>query len=343
MEFIVGADISSLQAMEDQNAKFYDIDGSREDAVKILARHGVNYIRLRLFHHPTESFDRGDYCDLEHTIAFAKRVKKQGLGLLLDFHYSDFWADWKQQSIPDAWQGQSKEELEQSVYAYTKEVLLKLKKEDALPDMVQIGNEIGKGLLWEYGSLEHPDAMAAFLNAGIDAVYDVEPAIKTMIHIECGADVERTQTFFDTLLKHGLKDYDYLGLSFYPYWAGSYEKLQENLKNIRECYGKDVIIVETAFPYTDETHDTTPNVVTGELTQKTMNLAPSVANQKKVTEDVIEIVRKQPNGKGVFYWEPAWYQVDGVGAAKGMGNEWENQAMFDSTGQALPSICAFGR
>ena len=120
MNFIMGADVSSLQAMEDRGAKFYDLDGMESDALSILSAHGVNYIRLRLFNRPTESFDGGDYCDLEHTLEMAKRVKKQGLGLLLDFHYSDFWADWKQQSIPKDWENQSAKELEQSIYTYTK-------------------------------------------------------------------------------------------------------------------------------------------------------------------------------------------------------------------------------
>jgi arabinogalactan endo-1,4-beta-galactosidase len=343
-KFVMGVDISSLQAMEDQQAKFYDLDGKEKDALSILAKHGVNYIRLRLFYRPTESFDGGNYCDLEHTLAMAKRVKKRGFGLLLDFHYSDFWADWRNQKIPHDWEGQSAKELESSVYRYTKRVIQEFQKQDAIPDMVQIGNEIGNGLLWNYGLVEHPKQMAAFLNAGLRAVGECNRCslkIKTVLHVECGADPDKTEKVFHLLMQEGLQEYDYIGLSYYPYWSGSYGKLKQNMKNIETCFHKDIIIVETAFPYTDESHDDMPNVVTSDLTKKTMNLLPSVHNQRAVTEQIIQIVKESENGVGVFYWEPGWYQIPGVGVSRGKGNEWENQAMFDSTGHALESICSF--
>lgn len=344
MDFIIGADVSSLQAMEDQRAKFYDLDGREDDALSILAAHGVNCIRLRLFNRPTESFDGGDYCDLEHTLEMAQRVKKQGLGLLLDFHYSDFWADWKQQNIPQDWKDQFAEELEQSIYTFTKDVLLEFARCAAMPDIVQIGNEIGKGLLWDFGRMEYPGQIAAFLNAGLRAVDELNRdgvSMKTMLHVECGADVPRTEQFFCSLFQNGLNDFDYVGLSYYPYWAGPYSGLVKNMENIEKCFHKKVMIVETAFPYSDESHDEMPNVVTGALTQETMNLIPSVDNQRNVFSRVIDTVRGQENGCGVFYWEPVWYQVKGVGVARGKGNEWENQAMFDADGHALESICAF--
>lgn len=204
MEFIKGADVSSLQAMEDYGAKFYDFDGNEADALAILQGHGVNYIRLRLFHQPTRSFDGGDYCDLPHTVLMAKRIKARGLGFLLDFHYSDFWADWKAQTIPVQWQGMSADELEHQVYAYTCEVLQTLTDAGAAPDMVQIGNEIGKGMLWEYGSLKHPRQLAIFLNAGLSAVRAVceknRLQMRTVLHVECGADMPRTEQFLPNYL-----------------------------------------------------------------------------------------------------------------------------------------------
>lgn len=345
MKFIKGADISSLQAMEDYGAKFYDLNGNEQDALAILQRHGVNYIRLRIFNRPTESFDAGDYCDLLHTVSIAKRIKERGLGFLLDFHYSDFWADWKSQTIPKDWKMQSAAELEQSVYDYTWQVLDTLAKADALPDMVQVGNEIGKGLLWEFGDLEHPGQMAAFLNSGLRAVEEFSAGqkkiIKTVLHVECGADVERTEAFFLMLMEAGLREFDEIGLSYYPFWAGTYEKLSANIKNIQKNFQKPVLVMETAFPYTDASHDDMPNIVTGELTGETMQLWPSVENQKKVVRQVLETVKSMENGHGVFYWEPVWYCVKGVGVSKGKGNEWENQAMFDENGYALESIRVF--
>lgn len=344
MNFIMGADVSSLQAMEDQGAKFYDLDGMEREALSILSAHGVNCIRLRLFNRPTESFDGGDYCDLWHTLVMAERVKKQGMGLLLDFHYSDFWADWKKQNIPLDWEDQSAEKLEQSVYTFTKSVLQEFERCGAIPDIVQIGNEIGKGLLWDYGCLEYPGQIAAFLNAGFRAVNEINQegySIKTMLHLECGADTIRTEQFFDLLFQNGLDDFDYVGLSYYPYWSGPYHELANNMKNIWKRFHKRVMVVETAFPYTDESNDEMPNVVTGELTQETMKLTPSVENQCQVLEKIIDTVRAQENGCGVFYWEPTWYKIKGVGVARGKGNEWENQAMFDVSGQVLESIRVF--
>ena len=344
MDFLMGADISSLQAMEDQGAKYYDLDGTHKDAIGILQAHGVNAVRLRIWNRPEKSFDRGDYCDLKGTLAMAKRVKEAGLHLLLDFHYSDFWADWKKQTIPAQWSGQGKEELAESVYAYTGQVLRAMEADGAYPDMVQIGNEIGCGLLWDYGTLEHPENIALFLNQGIKAVRETDGNVhktEVMIHLECGGDAPRTERFFETLEQNGMTDYDVIGLSYYPYWAGGYEKLRENMRNLKERFGRRVVVVETAFPYTDESNDDMPNVVTSEITRKATGLEASVANQRKVTEEIIRLVKKEENGYGVYYWEPVWYCLKGVGMEKGSGNEWENQAMFDKNGRALESLKAF--
>ena len=344
MNFMIGADTSCLEAMEDRGARYYDLDGAEGDALKILSSHGVNFIRLRLFNDPVKSFDGGDYCNLEHTLKIAKRIRKYKMGFMLDFHYSDFWADWKAQAIPEKWAGQSVQEIEKSVYEYTKTAITQLKEQGTAPDVVQIGNEIGKGLLWEYGNLEHADNIVKFLNAGLKAVEEINAdnsRIKTMIHIECGADKERTEAFFSKLYENGLMDFDYVGLSYYPYWAGEYPKLEANMRNIKSRFNKQTVIVETAFPFTDESHDDMENIVTGKLTCETMGLEPSVENQRNVIHNIIENIKNTENGAGVFYWEPVWYQKSGVGVEKGKGNEWENQAMFDNTGHALESIRAF--
>lgn len=343
-EFILGADVSSLLAMEDYGAKYYDFDGKECNALEILQNHGMNYMRLRIWNDPLTSFDRGDYCNLENTIRIAKRIKEMGLKLLLDFHYCDTWADWKNQPVPRKWEGQNVEQLEESVYQYTKNVLETLYQEQAYPDMVQIGNEIGHGLLWDYGRLEHPENIVRFLNRGIDAVKDASTGAfraEIMLHAESGGNVEGTEHFFQMLQNYGITDYDVIGLSYYPYWAGDYQYLVENMNNLKEKFGKDVVVVETAFPYTDNSNDEMQNVVTGELTLKEMGLLPSEENQRKVMEQVIKTVRYEGNGDGVFYWEPVWYCLKGVGVSKGFGNEWENQALFDCNGKALEGIRAF--
>ncbi len=343
-DFLIGADVSSLQAMEDYGAKYYDFDGEEKDALELLKIHGVNYIRLRVWNEPETSFDRGDYCNIENTIAMAKRVKALGMKLLLDFHYSDSWADWQNQRVPKAWLGQNMEELSESVYQYTRRVLETLYNEGAYPEVVQIGNEIGSGLLWEHGKLDKPENVTALLNRGIDAVKEADTGserAEIMLHVESGGNLEKTENFFTLLNENGLKQYDMIGLSYYPYWAGAYPNLLRNMRNIREKFDKKVVVVETAFPYTDASHDATPNVVTGELTRKEMGLEPSEENQRKVTEEIIQLVHNEENGYGVFYWEPVWYCVKGVGAMKNSGNEWENQAVFDHTGRALDGLHAF--
>lgn len=343
-DYWIGADVSSLLAMEDYGAKYYDFEGKETDALELLKKHGVNGIRLRIWNEPETSFDRGDYCSLENTIAMAKRVKALGMKLLLDFHYSDSWADWQNQRMPKAWKGQSIKELSESVYWYTRRALEILYKESAYPDMVQIGNEIGFGLLWEHGRLERPENVAALLNKGIAAVEEADTGserAEIMLHVESGGNVEKTERFFTVLSENGLKPYDLIGLSYYPYWAGAYSNLLHNMQNLWKKFGKKVVVVETAFPYTDASHDATPNVVTGELTRKEMGLEPSEENQRKVIEKIIRLVHEEENGYGVFYWEPVWYCVKGVGAMKDSGNEWENQAMFDHTGRALDGLHAF--
>lgn len=343
-DYLIGADVSSLQAMEDYGAKYYDFEGKEKDALELLKTHGVNCIRLRVWNEPETSFDRGDYCSLENTIAMAKRVKAMGLKLMLDFHYSDSWADWQNQRVPKAWNGQNMEELSESVYQYTRKALETLYSAGAYPDVVQIGNEIGFGLLWEHGKIDKPENVAALLNRGMDAVKEADTGserAEIMLHVESGGNMEKTESFFAMLNENGLKQYDMIGLSYYPYWAGAYPNLLCNMRNIWEKFDKKVVVVETAFPYTDDSHDTTPNVVTGELTRKEMGLEPSEENQRKVTEEIIQMVHNEENGYGVFYWEPVWYCVKGVGAMKNSGNEWENQAVFDHTGRALDGLHAF--
>lgn len=344
MEFIKGADVSSLQAMEDCGAVYYDLDGSKKDALDILKQHGINYIRLRIWNHPTASFDRGDYCNLQNTIPMAKRIHKRGLKLLLDFHYSDTWADWKNQMLPARWRDLQKEELAEEVYQYTRKVLEALYQAGAYPDMVQLGNEIGHGLLWDHGTLEYPENIVLFLNRGMDAVREAdtgESRAKVMLHVESGGEAEQTEQFFTALKEHGLKDYDVIGISYYPYWAGPYEEMLHNVRNIDRKLGKPVVIVETAFPYTDESNDDRANIVTGQLTYETMGIYPSKENQRIVLEKLLRLVRGEPNGYGVFYWEPVWYCLKGVGTLKGLGNEWENQALFDRKGRALEGLKAF--
>lgn len=340
---IKGADISSLEAVEDYGGKFYGFDGSEVDVIKFLAENGCNYYRLRIWNNPTASFDAGDYCNLEHTIEMAKRIKEAGISYLLDFHYSDWWADPENQTVPAAWQGMGGEELADAVYDYTAEVLTALAEENAYPDMVQIGNEIGNGMLWDYGSMEHPETLARFLNSGIKAVRDTTPAGQEtliMIHVQTGGSVGATQTFFETIEANGVTDYDLVGLSYYPYWQGTFADMKANIDNIYEQFGKQTVLAETAYPFTNDNADSKSNMVS-EADIKGVGFEASEENQRRVLELIMNAVAECEGGLGIFYWEPAWLAVEGAGVSKGSGNEWENQTLFDFEGKALDAVRAF--
>lgn len=342
--FIKGADISSLDAVEDYGGKYYDFDGNETDAIQFLMENGCNYFRLRVWNNPTKSFDAGDYCNPEHTVEMAKRIKEAGGKYLLDFHYSDWWADPNNQTVPAAWKGMTEEELVQAVYDFTAEVLTTLAEENAYPDMVQIGNEIGNGMLWDYGSIDSPKTLATLLNSGISAVRDTTPKgqdTKIMIHVQDGGSVGKTESFYTALEENGVVDYDIVGLSYYPYWHGTFADLRENIDNIYTKFGKQVVVVETAYPFTYDNADDKRNMVMDAET-KLVGFEATEENQRQVLELVMNSVANCEGGLGVFYWEPAWLAVDGVGVGKGSGNEWENQALFDFEGKPLDAIHAFG-
>lgn len=345
-EFIKGMDLSSLEAVEDYGGVFYDENNNPiPNILAYVKSKGVNYIRLRIWNDPTLAFDAGDYCNKEHTIEMAQRIKAAGLKLLLDFHYSDFWADPAHQQKPAAWENLTFPQLVQAVYDYTADVLNDLDVVGAYPDMVQIGNEISGGLLWPDGYIDNPQNLAALLNSGIQAVRDTTPSGKTckiMIHIAEGGDTERFEYFFDLLTSHGVTDFDVIGLSYYAYWHGTLQDAKNNMNNCVSRYGKEVCIVETAYPYTYADADGYPNAV-GQKETDIGGLPASVFNQKLMLEMTFNTVATVNNNKGlgVFYWEPLWLPVPGAGVMKGEGNEWDNQIMFDANGKVLDSINAF--
>ncbi|THF78747.1 hypothetical protein E6C55_13560 [Cohnella fermenti] len=346
-EFIKGADISTLQAIEDAGGHYYE-DGTEKDLLAILKDHGVNYIRLRLWNDPVEA---GGYNDKAHTLEMAKRVKEAGLKLLLDFHYSDFWADPGKQVKPAAWQSLSYDELKQAVYDYTADVLNDLADENAYPDMVQIGNEINPGMLLPDGSVSNYDKLAGLLTSGTTAVRDTTPdgqKAKIMIHLAEGGNNSFFQTFFNAITARGV-DFDVIGMSYYPFWHGNLQQLKTNLNDMAARFGKQVVVAETSYGYTLADGDGWGNT----FTQTEVNEAgfpATVEGQKTVVETVLNTVAHVPNGLGLgaFYWEPAWIPVpkDGnghyrAGWKEGEGNAWDNQAMFDFAGNALDSLDAF--
>ncbi|SDS49061.1 beta-galactosidase/arabinogalactan endo-1,4-beta-galactosidase [Mucilaginibacter mallensis] len=272
---ILGADISFLPQLEAEGHKFYD-NGTQKDAIQILKDHGFNYVRLRIFNNPAadSGYSKKGFCDLESTKKMALRIKAAGMGFLLDFHYSDNWADPGKQHKPSAWRSANYQQLQDSLRAFTKNTLLALKQQGTLPDMVQIGNEISHGMLWPDASLKHLDTLAAFLKAGVQGVKDVDKSIKIMLHIACGGENGESRYFLDNMLKRDVK-FDIIGESYYPEWHGPTDSLSRNLIDLNQRYKQDVIVVE-------------------------------YSQQKQAVND-IEFSLPGNKMKGTFIWEPLNY------------------------------------
>lgn len=360
MEFMIGHDVSTLVSVERAGGKFYD-QGVQGDALEILKRYGANYVRLRLWNDPYD--EKGhDYgagvCDLDTVLTLARRANKLGMKWLLDFHYSDFWADPGKQYPPKAWRGYDETQLERAVYDYTKEILGICSEQGLMPDMVQVGNEITNGLLWPYGRKPEFDNIARFINAGVRAVREASSEITVMVHLDNGGNHPMYVEWFDNFFARG-GDCDVIGLSYYPTWHGTMEELRDNMMDIAPRYGKPLVIVETSNAFTMDSYAgyeqraerkgaaTRPDV------QAKVPYPATPEGQRKFTMDLLDILDAVPDnrGVGIFWWESAWIPVPHVGWAeqsgweyvyeKGPGgNEWANQCLFDFDGNALPALTA---
>lgn len=287
--YTIGADISWLQSQEDRGTEFSD-GGIKGDALEILRDNGFNYIRLRLFVDPRSELGyshREGYCDLEHTLQMAHRIKQAGMMFLLDFHYSDNWADPQKQIMPQAWQTYSYMEVQEALYNHTREVLEALVKQGTAPDMVQVGNEVSNGMLWPYGSVRHSfEGLCGLLKEGVRAVREVTPEAAIMLHVALGGQNEESVRFFEAMNRYGV-EYDLIGQSYYPEWHGTLEELEFNLRDLATRYHKPIIVVE----YRDH------------------------------FKEIDRIVRSLPEalGRGTFIWEatsPQWGKLfDEEGAA----------------------------
>jgi len=252
---MIGADISFLPQIEDRGMKFSE-NGQQTDAIELLKKHGFNYIRLRIFVNPEneKGYAPGKgYCGLNYTLAMAKRVKNAGLQLLLDFHYSDYWADPQQQFKPLAWQNPDFEILKDSVQSYTTRVLQAFKQQGTLPDMVQIGNEINHGILWPDGHIGQPDQLATLLKAGVKGVQAVDAGIPVMMHLALGGQNEEAVFWLDNMLARNV-EFDIIGLSYYPRWHGTLDDLYFNMNDLLQRYNKPLNVVEYS-DFKQEVHD----------------------------------------------------------------------------------------
>lgn len=286
-DFAKGADISWLPQMEATGYKFYNSQGQEQDCFQILKDHGINTIRLRTWVNPSNDKASG-HCSKAETVAMAVRAKQWGMRVMIDFHYSDSWADPAKQKKPAAWEGHSFPQLLTDVYDYTLDVMTALKTAEVLPEWVQVGNEIPGGLLLPEGSSNNWSQLVQLLNKGYDAVKAVNPQTKVVLHVDQGNNNARFRWWFDNAKANGTK-YDVIGMSYYPYWLEgkpdytlSINDLGSNLKDMASRYGKEVMVVE----------------VGGEDTkaQNTYDMLMAVQQKVKAVPD--------NKGLGVIYWEP---------------------------------------
>lgn len=331
----LGADISSLKKSEDMGGLYYDSDGKQADALQILKDGGLNYARLRVWVDPADG-----YHNKEEILAMALRLKSLGIKLLVDFHYSDNWADPGKQYKPDAWKDYSFEELTQAVYDHTYDVCSSLAAQGTPADMVQVGNEINAGMLWPDGDYNHFDNLAALLKSGYQAVKDASSATLVMLHVAEGGDNEMNRWWFDAITNRDVP-FDVIGVSYYPFWHGSLAQLQANLNDLSARYDKDVVVAEFAYAFTVLEKDNLANIANRRLAVEGYPFTPN--GQRLMLRDVMSVVRGVPNGRGlgVFYWDATWTAVPGNGwdtTDPKSENGWENQALFDYSNRALPAM-----
>jgi arabinogalactan endo-1,4-beta-galactosidase len=274
-----GADISWVQEREARGIRYSD-HGVTKDIFQILKDYKFNWIRLRIFQDPKapRGYSKEGYCDLEHTLAMARRIKSARMMFLLDFHYSDTWADPAKQFKPAAWKELHGGGLEKAVHDYTREVVAKFKAAGTAPDMIQIGNEISHGILWPDGKLDTKlaaewEPFCGLLRAGIAGAREAYPAAKIMLHLACGGQNAESRAFLEHVIAAGV-DFDIIGQSYYPRWHGTLADLKANLTDLAQRYRQPVVVVEY----------TVPNV-----------------------KEINDIVHQLPGGKGLgtFIWEPA--------------------------------------
>ena len=365
-DFVMGMDVSSLLAQEASGVKYYDFEGNEEDLLKILAENGINYIRVRVWNDPFDENGNGyggGNCTIDTALEIGKRATKYGMKLLVDFHYSDFWADPGKQMVPKAWKGMTIDEKEEAVYQYTKESLQKLKDAGVAVGMVQIGNETNGNICGEINW----DKMCRIFSAGSRAVREVLPEAKVALHFTNPESEGRYRGYAENLSQRQV-DYDVFASSYYPFWHGSLENLQYELKYLSLVYDKEVLVVETSYAYTGEDSDFHGNTISN-TSQVERPYPYSVQGQADSVRDVIEVVSSIRGGLGVVYWEGAWITVGqnswaensqkwekyGSGWASSYagaydagdagqyygGSAVDNQAMFDPNGRPLESLRIF--
>ncbi|MBQ8711586.1 MAG: glycosyl hydrolase 53 family protein [Prevotella sp.] len=341
----LGGDLSLLPSYEEQGTVYRDYEGRAVEPLQFLKQQGWDAVRVRLFvepeYAPKMHQEEGVCQDLDYVLRFSKRIQQAAMKLMLDFHYSDYWADPGKQTMPHLWQGARRQDLPDSVYQYTRRTLTALKCQGVVPDMIQVGNEITNGMLWPEGKIawgkeneqQSWDYLCQLLTAGCRACREVCPQARIIIHTEKAGRWDVTKTYYQQLRRHQV-DYDIIGLSYYPMWHGTIPNLGQNLDRLQWLFpDKEVMIVETAAYYSHENDQwATPD--------KYAEFYPiSIEGQELFTRELVDELRRHWNVRGLFWW---------FAEENACGNtllpSWVNRGLFDNhTGHALPALKAFSQ
>ena len=366
-DFILGMDASSVIAEERSGVKYYNFDGEEQDIFRTLAENGITHIRVRVWNAPYDGQGRGyggGNNDIDTAVEIGKRATKYGMKLIVDFHYSDFWADPGKQMVPKAWKDMDIETKTQAAYEYTRDCLQKLKKAKVDVGMVQVGNETNGAMCGEktWFNIQY------IMQAGSQAIREVYPEALVAVHF---ANPEKAGAYaeYAKKLDYYQVDYDVFASSYYPFWHGTLENLSSVLTDISQRYSKKVMVMETSYAYTGEDTDFNGNTISDGGTY-TKDYPFTVQGQANSVRNVIDTVAHVPKGIGVVYWEGAWitvgtasweenhklweefgsgwassyaasYDPDDAGKYYG-GSAVDNQAMFGPDGHPLESLKVFG-
>lgn len=365
-DFIMGMDASCVPALEKSGVTYRNAQGQEQDVFQTLAEHGINYIRVRVWNDPFDQDGNGyggGNCTIDTALEIGRRATQYGMKLLVDFHYSDFWADPGKQMVPKAWAEMELEEKSRALYQYTLESLQKLKDAQVDVGMVQLGNETNGAMC---GETKWPN-VTTLMKAGARAVREVMPEAMVAVHFANPENAESYASYAANMDYYGV-DYDVFASSYYPYWHGTLENLTQVLTRVNEKYGKKVMVAETSYAYTGEDTDFNGNTIS-EDSAVTKNYPYTVQGQANCVRDVIETVAAIPGGIGVCYWEGTWitvgqnsweensakWELYGSGWASSFAAEYDpedagkwyggcavdNQAMFDAQGNPLESLGVF--
>ena len=336
----VGGDISCLTDNEAKNAQYLDFDGKACPALDLFKQEKLNAMRVRLFVNPSDypNNDPNACQDLDYVVSLSKRIKEAGFKLMLDFHYSDTWADPAKQWTPKAWENLSDDELYTKIYEYTKETLQKMKDEGVAPEFIQTGNEISYGMLWGregssnlkqcyMGKEANWSRFTTLLKNAGKACREVCPDAKIILHTERAAQTNVLTNFYDRMKTDGV-DYDIIGLSYYPVWHNTINTLETAIKTLESRYtDKKIMIVEVGYAYSWE-YKGDYNIY--------YKYPASEAGQKAFTDDLITMLNKHDSVNGLFWW---WMEYNAYPWKDTQMNNWWYAPLYDgNTGKPLAAM-----